>query len=99
MACEMEEKQAPRKSRAGPNRARLTFLVILLLLLLCIYLPLRQERLNTTLLRAVIAGEAAEVHQLLNSGADPNMRYVGSGSSFDLWEFLHSIWQRKAQTR
>ncbi|HZO91036.1 MAG TPA: ankyrin repeat domain-containing protein [Chthonomonadaceae bacterium] len=80
------------------GRGRLIILLSILALLLAIYLPIRRHRLDTGLVAAVIDGDAEAVHSLLNSGADPNARFVSAASSptptRSLWEWLRSLFER-----
>ena len=69
----VERPTTRRKQRASP--ARVTVLLFVLGCLVCVWWVKRKERLNQALMYAVIESDTGAVHDLLQSGADPNTRF------------------------
>ena len=93
------------KSRAKrrANGFRLAALVTIMLLCLMVYLPVRQQRLNTTLIDVLVQeNDPSRVHALLESGADANARQIGFGGgsgASSLLDWLRILFRRRDYSR
>lgn len=98
--------KAGKRKSGGKQRAngfRLAALITVMLLCLMVYLPLRQQRLNTALVDVIVQeNDLARVHTLLESGADPNIRQIFSSPNSGLsnpLEIIRALFHRRDQDR
>jgi ankyrin repeat protein len=73
-----------------------------LLVLVAIYFPIRKARLNEALFKSVVDGDRAKVHQMLDAGADPNLRMPNirdEAQAFNIVEWIRLLLRGRLSSR